>query len=476
MPMSSGAHDSPAVVAGGGAQEPGNGDTQSIARTAGALRALAARVEADPDSWADSWECPPELVDLLGVDLPALVAAGPGQIRRLAAALEASHAIAVGDERGVSRALRRVEHDEPPEALPALIDAADFWQSDPPSMDWVLPGVLPAGQTALIVGSDGAGKSLLALELVLAVALGVPWACRALDPGQAAWSEPWLLPAATPGRALYIGGEDDTDEYHRKFRQIAAELGLPAPPQGQIAVLALDGQPLHLMTAGRQEATPQETVAADALRELIIRVRPRLVVADPLIMCHALNENDSQHMDSLMRLFIRLARAVPGCAVVVVHHAGQDAIRGGSDDHLTGRGSTGLNAAARAVFTLRNPDREEKGGLAEVGLDTRGWRRLRGPKISRGPALESAWLAFDGGVLVAEEAPIGDHAVSKTQRSSGRGEGGRNARTKLSVVPDGRVEAAGPADVAGIPVGSSRSRIAWADDGDKGEASPDDTD
>jgi hypothetical protein len=102
------------------------------------------------------------------------------------------------------------------------------------------------------------------------------------------------------------------------------------------------------------------------------------------------------HMDSLARLLIRLARTVPGCAVVAVHHAGQDAARGGEDDHMLGRGSTALNAAARAVITVRKPTRVEAAALESEGYWPSAWRAVRGPKVSRSAELPVSWVILDG--------------------------------------------------------------------------------
>ena len=478
MPMSKAQNESPALVSGGGAG-PAEALIQqtrhSIQDMASGLKALATRLDADEDGWADNWECPPG-VEGLGIDLAGLVAAGPDQVRRFASALEVAGAVARSDERDVRRAIRRVQQNAPAVMLPPLIDAADFWAGPAPSVDWVLPGVLPAGEVALLVGSDGAGKSVLALELALAVALGVPWACRAPDPGQP-WTEPWLLPASTPGRVLYLGGEDDKDEYHRCTTHIAATLGLPAPGPAQLVMLPLDAQPLHLMRAGRQQATPEETPAADALRALIVQLKPRLIVLDPLIMFHALAENDPQHMDSVMRLIIRLARSVPGCAALMVHHAGQDAVRGGQDDHMLGRGSTGLGAAARAVFTVRKPTDRESSALEELGLDASLWRRLRGPKISRGPQKGSVWLSFHGRPLVAEDPPVASAPAAQGSTSRHRAGGSKTAtrgrQAGLTVLGGTDDPNEGRADCPNTPVGFPRSRLEWADDDAAEEVSPD---
>jgi hypothetical protein len=264
------------------------------------LAALAAAREADQVS--DAWEPSPALAAF--ADPAALMSADPAALRQAATLIAGATGAIRGDNRAAERAARRALLAQQAPTPPPLVDVAALLTTPAPPLDWVLPGVLPSGEVGLLVDTDGGGKSALLAELALAVAMGVPWA--APDPQQ-----PGLIPAPTAGRVLYIAGEDDTAEYHRRFAAARATLRLPAPPAGQVCLWALESRPLHLMEAHRQAATPAETPAAAQLADVIRQISPRLVVLDPLIMLHGLSEADPQHMDSLMRLLIRLARASP---------------------------------------------------------------------------------------------------------------------------------------------------------------------
>ena len=255
------------------------------------------------------------------------------------------------------------------------VTAGDLVAGPPaPPIDFVLPG-LPAGQAALLVGPDGSGKSNLALQHALSVACGIPVAGG-------------LLPAPrASGRVLYLWGEDDIDEAHRRidaWLSVASAHGVdPHKIRDGLANLefhALDGERMPLMKAGRQDSEPRPTEHASTL--LTTMQGARLTIIDPMIMFHSLSEADNGHLDTFMRLLIRMARQSGGGSVLVVHHTGQEAILNRRDDHQSGRGGTALAAASRAVWVLRGMSEAEE---QETGLEPGYGRVCSGPKISRGP-------------------------------------------------------------------------------------------
>lgn len=54
--------------------------------------------------------------------------------------------------------------------------AADF--ADGPPVDWIVRGLLPRAELAVIYGESGSGKSFFALDLCAAISRGVPWRDR----------------------------------------------------------------------------------------------------------------------------------------------------------------------------------------------------------------------------------------------------------------------------------------------------------
>lgn len=257
------------------------------------------------------------------------------------------------------------------------VNAADLMagRSAPP-VDFVLPG-LPAGQIALLVGADGSSKSNVALQFGLAKACGIPVAGGLLP-----------APKAT-GRVLYVWGEDDIDEAHRRlsaWTDVAIARGVdPYKIRDGLAnlyFLPLDGERMPLMAAGRQDSEPKPTEQMGILLEAMRGVR--LTIIDPMIMFHSLSENDNGHLDTFMRLLIRMARQSGGGSVLIVHHVGQEAMLTRRDDHQAGRAGTALACATRAVWVLRGMGDDEE---QAAGIDVGYGRICGGPKMSRGPKL-----------------------------------------------------------------------------------------
>jgi len=77
-----------------------------------------------------------------------------------------------------------------------FINPADWHGQPVPKREWFLDGLIPRRQVTILNGDGGVGKSLLALQIAAASALG----CETIG----------MLPMA--GRVLYLGAEDEADE------------------------------------------------------------------------------------------------------------------------------------------------------------------------------------------------------------------------------------------------------------------------
>ena len=84
------------------------------------------------------------------------------------------------------------------------INAASLALKQVPRQHWLVEDLIPEGNVTLLSGDGATGKSLLALQLDVAVATGGHWI--GLKP--------------EPGRALYVSAEDETDEIHRRLARI----------------------------------------------------------------------------------------------------------------------------------------------------------------------------------------------------------------------------------------------------------------
>lgn len=196
-----------------------------------------------------------------------------------------------------------------------------------PEPVWVVDDLLPAGSLTLFAGREKGGKSLLAADLTASVAGG----------------EPVLDKAVRAGSTVLVPAEENLrDVWLRLQRRLGGDTD----------------RPLHVLPVNRGEddlldlANP---AALHALRDLILRLEPAVLVLDPFRELHRLSENDSDQMGPLLRPLRRLAHETD-TAVVLIHHMS----RAGSF-----RGSTVIRASCDQEWAFRRPE-ETDGGSTEL--------------------------------------------------------------------------------------------------------------
>lgn len=200
---------------------------------------------------------------------------------------------------------------------------------------------LAAGTLGLLVAPGGTGKSYLALQLALSVALKRP-----------------LMPGFTPtrpGPVLCCFGEDDSAEIARRLRRICTAHQIPpqaitnACQQGRLAIICGTSEPL--LSFG-YSGMPQSTEARNELTELVRERGFRLIVMDPVVAWVGVpNENDNSQMQHAAKVLIDLAKASGG-AVLAVHHQAKSSSRANEKTVSTGRGASSLTDASRWQATL----------------------------------------------------------------------------------------------------------------------------
>jgi RecA-family ATPase len=159
-------------------------------------------------------------------------------------------------------------------------------------------------------------RRFLALDLAVAVAAGVPCLRRFAVP--------------TPGRVLLYAAEDAHPIVRRRLEGIAAAAG--------VALRDLD---IQVITA----PTLRLDLLADriALQEAVARLQPKLLILDPFVRLHRIDENASGEVAPLLAYLRELQRRY-ALAVLVVHHAKKgagnaragQALRGSSEFHAWG--------------------------------------------------------------------------------------------------------------------------------------------
>lgn len=181
---------------------------------------------------------------------------------------------------------------------------------------WLVTGLWSEQAVGIVGGEPKCCKSFLALDLAVAVASGTPCLRR------------FVVPRA--GRVLLYAAEDALHIVRRRLDGIAHAAGL--------ALADLD---IQVITA------PVLRLDLDAdrrnLADTVARLQPRLLILDPFVRLHRIDENASGEVAPLLAYLRELQRR-HSMAVIVVHHARKggsgvragQALRGSSEFHAWG--------------------------------------------------------------------------------------------------------------------------------------------
>lgn len=158
----------------------------------------------------------------------------------------------------------------------------------PPPTDWLVEGLICAGDVTLIIGESNLGKSWLTMDLAVKVARG---------------SGKWLgHDVKKQGNVMYIDEENPEDIIPSRLQR----LGLTHELAKRIHYLYRPGIWMNK--------------DPDTLLHEAYDIEPDLIVLDSLSRIHSEDENNANAMASLFREAIQPLARDTGAAVVVIHH------------------------------------------------------------------------------------------------------------------------------------------------------------
>jgi hypothetical protein len=186
----------------------------------------------------------------------------------------------------------------------------------PPDRRWLIDELWADEAVGIVGGEPKCCKSFLALDIAVAVAGGVPCLRR--------------FRVAQTGRVLLFAAEDALHVVRRRLAGIATAAGRD--------LAELD---IHVITAPSVRLDVERD--RDSLAETIASLRPKLLILDPFVRLHRIDENASGEVAPLLAYLRELQRR-HHLAVLLVHHARKggakmragQALRGSSEFHAWG--------------------------------------------------------------------------------------------------------------------------------------------
>ena len=245
---------------------------------------------------------------------------------------------------------------------------------DPASIaprEWLYGTRLIRRFVSVLAAPGGAGKSALALGQAVALATGRPILGE---------------PVHHPAPAWLLDLEDPQEETHRRLAACLRLHNLPDEAvRGRLYLHA--GRARRLCIAALAEGQGLAFPDRDAVAEAALARGIGLIVVDPFVKSHALDENSNPHMDAAAAAWADVAERT-GAAVLLIHHVRK--LGGGPLDLEAARGAKALTDAARSAALL-SPMSAEEGERLGVAAGDR-WRlvRLDDAKANLAPRAEQA--------------------------------------------------------------------------------------
>ena len=197
---------------------------------------------------------------------------------------------------------------------------------------WLVSELWSEGAVGIVGGEPKCCKSFLALELAVAVAAGLPALRR--------------FPVPHPSRVLLYAAEDAPHIVRRRLEGICAVAGCE--------LSALDVQ---VITAPTLRLDLDED--RERLQRTVAAFKPRLLILDPFVRLHRIDENASSEVAPILA-YLRELQRHHQLAVLLVHHAKKSAarlragqaLRGSSEFHAWGDSNLYLRRTSDGALTL----------------------------------------------------------------------------------------------------------------------------
>ena len=212
----------------------------------------------------------------------------------------------------------------PPSSASSLLSMAELRGVGIPPREDVIEDLLPRGGLIQLLGPPKAGKTMLALNLAVAIARGAEFIGR----------------KTLQGPVLYLSAEGGVGLLEERLsRMIGSEKSLleriiPWCPTREKPQIRLDS-----------------LVDLAWIEDQCVRHKVTALVIDPLALFHEVPENDNDAMKVLVHRFQKLAIR-RGIGFVIVHHTRKAGANSRPGSPQEGRGASALHAAVSASLTL----------------------------------------------------------------------------------------------------------------------------
>lgn len=245
-----------------------------------------------------------------------------------------------------------------------------------PQLPWVFGRYFLRGVVTAVVSPGGVGKTTWLAGTALSIVSGKPLL------GKAPWNG--------EGRVWIWNLEDDLDQLSRVIQAGALHFNLDEASLGDRLFVDSAMEGAGLSTATEQDGFKLLAPVFDAITAELIKRQIDVLIIDPFVSSHDVDENANTKIDSIAKAWGRVAKAA-NAAIVLVHHTRK--LAGQKVTSEQSRGAVSLINAARIALVLNRMDEAEAERFGIEGDDER--RRhfsVQDDKHNRAPPEKADWF------------------------------------------------------------------------------------
>lgn len=235
---------------------------------------------------------------------------------------------------------------------------ASMREREIPEREWLVENTVPLNGAMILAAPGGMGKGMVMLDLAIKVAID-PGPGINLNPCDALGGN-----ICAHGPVVIFAAEDDRDEIHRRIANLYGDF-----PANIYAICLPDMEGLHYIAAESRSGL-EVSLWWKEMVEQLERIKPKLIVIDP-IACFVLADLNSRQIGaSIMGMLTNLAKHC-NAAVIAVHHLNKlrDDIKTLDQAKAAIAGTAGFVDHGRGAYVFW-PEEEGKAKALCAKLDT----------------------------------------------------------------------------------------------------------
>jgi len=187
--------------------------------------------------------------------------------------------------------------------MPSQIEFLDLTDLDAKPIDWLIKDWLVDTGITLLVADGGAGKTLLGLDIALALSTGREW----LTSGK------HDKPINKPKLVWFFDEDGSPALMRRRLKYMMNGYNIDSNE------LAASGM-LKVSSSNGYRIDSDEFIGKLYTRAMSTGCTPDLIIFDALIAVCSADENSNSEMKKVMRDCFRAVATRLGCAIIIVHH------------------------------------------------------------------------------------------------------------------------------------------------------------